>query len=86
MIDDVAHIAAMRRLQDVMVGIAAPPKGWTAVHSASLELALSNGDTATVCRLTDKLESSAQPYLVQVFQMLRNLSRRQKSVSPTTFR
>ena len=36
MIDDVAHIAAMRRLQDVMADIPVPPKGWTEIHSVSL--------------------------------------------------
>ena len=78
MIDDVAHIAAMRRLQDVMANIPVPPKGWTEVHSVSLELAVSNGDTAMVLRLTDELEATAQlpqKHLVETLTNLRRLAR-----------
>ena len=75
MVDNVADIAAMRCLHEVMTSTSAPPKNWTSIHSVLLEVALSNGDTAMVSRLTDELKISAKPPQKHLVQILTNIRR-----------
>ena len=51
---------AMDRLHGLMASVPSPPLGWSTWHSNSLQLALDDGDTETISRLTDLLEILAR--------------------------